>query len=60
MRERNSATVSVAVPRLPTTTAAAALAARIADSKSAFIASIADRTATTVSPAPETSRTRTG
>ncbi len=60
MRERNSATVSVAVPRFPTTTAAAALAARMADSKSAFIASIADSTATTVSPAPDTSRTRTG
>ena len=35
MRARNSATETLAVPRLPTTTAAAALAARMADSKSA-------------------------
>ena len=35
---------SVAVPRLPTTMAAAAFAARTADSKSAFIANIAERT----------------
>ena len=51
---------TVAVPRLPTTTAAAALAARIAASKSAPSASITARIATTVSPAPETSRTFTG
>ncbi len=59
-RARSSAGETVAVPRLPTTTAAAALAARIAASKSAPAASIAASTATTVSPAPETSRTLTG
>ena len=36
MRARNSADETVAVPLLPTTTEAAALAARIADSKSAL------------------------
>ena len=51
---------SVAVPRLPTTTEAAALATRMADSKSACIASSTASIATTVSPAPETSRTFTG
>ena len=51
---------TVAVPRLPTTTAAAALAARIAGSKSQPAPSIAAITATTVSPAPDTSRTLTG
>ena len=58
MRERSSAAETVAVPRLPTTTAAAALAARTA----ASIVDLASRaspraTATTVSPAPDTSRT---
>ena len=51
---------TVAVPRLPTTTEAAALAARIAASKSAPSASSTASTATTVSPAPDTSRTFTG
>ncbi len=60
MRWRSSATETVAVPRLPTTTAAAALAARIAGSNPVSAASIAASTATTVSPAPDTSRTLTG
>ena len=59
-RWRSSASVSVAVPRLPTTTEAAALAARIAGSNGAFIASNSAITVATVSPAPETSRTFTG
>ena len=59
-RARSSAAEAVAVPRLPTTTAAAALAARMAGSKPEPTASIAANTATTVSPAPDTSRTLTG
>ena len=59
MRWRNSASETVEVPRLPTTTAAAALAARIAASNGAFIASSTAITAATVSPAPDTSRTLT-
>ena len=60
MRARNSPAETVAVPCLPTTTAAAALAARMAGSKPALSASIDASTATTVSPAPDTSRIFTG
>jgi hypothetical protein len=59
MRWRNSESDTVEVPRLPTTTAAAALAARMANSYGVFIASSTAITAATVSPAPETSRTFT-
>ena len=59
MRARSSAAETVAVPRLPITTEAAALAARIASSKSAPSASITDSAAATVSPAPDTSCTFT-
>ena len=47
--------VSGTAPVCTITTAAAALDARMADSKSAPSASMTERTATTVSPAPETS-----
>ena len=59
-RERNSAGVTTAVPLLPTTTDAAALATRTAGSKSIPHASKTASVATTVSPAPDTSRTFTG
>ena len=52
IRARSSDGPTVAVPALPTTTEAAALAARTADSKSAFAPSITPSTAATVSPAP--------
>ena len=57
---RSSAGVTVAVPFLPTATAAAAFAIRNAVSQSAPAASVSASTAATVSPAPETSRTLTG
>src|SRR4029077_3071332 len=57
---RNSAEVTLAVPFLPTATAAAAFAIRRAVSQPAPAASTAASTAATVSPAPETSRTFTG
>ena len=57
---RSSAGVTVAVPFLPTATAAAAFAIRSAVSQSAPAASVSASTAATVSPAPETSRTLTG
>ena len=57
---RSSADVTLAVPFLPTATAAAAFAIRNAVSQSAPAASVTASTAATVSPAPETSRTLTG
>ena len=57
---RSSAGVTIAVPFLPTATAAAAFAIRSAVSQSAPAASASASTAATVSPAPETSRTLTG
>ena len=57
---RSSAGVTMAVPFLPTATAAAAFAVRSAVSQSAPAASASDSAAATVSPAPETSRTLTG
>src|SRR5262249_30556304 len=52
MRERSSAADTQAVPGLPTTTAAAALAARMAGSEPARLASHAESTANTLSPSP--------